>query len=252
MPASAAAFEKSVMSAMPLASAAGGEAVQVTGAPASPASPASPGATTTTTAVAPVAEAGPKAATNPTLTTSFQSTSRSANLFVDTNVTTNVEYTYQLEVLDSHGNVAVRSEPQMVIDRPPATEATADHLDLDCRTRPANSDPRADRHAAVTVCSWNRVDRTDFSSYRLTRQVQGSSQAPAVLFLTTNANQTTFTDPTAVRGTQYVDRVDELNRSGSVIGRSGAVAAHPDTSAAQPDANTRDNQWMDGRSAGAR
>ena len=184
------------------------------------------GSTASTTAK--LAEAGPKAATNPTLMTAFQSTSRSADQFVDTSVTLNVEYTYQLEVLDSHGNIAVRSEPQTVTDRAQAAtpEANVDHLDLDCRTA-----TKADRNDHVTtVCSWNRVDNATFFSFRLTRQVQGSNQAATVVFLTTNRNQTSFTDLTTVRGVDYVYRIEELNRSSNVIARSDGMLAHPDIS----------------------
>lgn len=201
-------------------------------------------ATSSTSSTAKVAEAGPKAATNPTLMMAFQSTSRSADQFVDTNVTVNVEYTYQLEVLDSHGNIAVRSEPQTVTDRAPATTtttaATVDHLDLDCRTP-----TRADGHDRVmTVCTWSRVDNAAFFSFRLTRQVAGGNQAPTLIFLTTNRSQTSFTDTTVVHGVDYVYRIEELNLSGNVIGQSNLLPAHSDPIADLPR--------TDGRSVSAR
>jgi hypothetical protein len=195
------------------------------------------------------AAAGPKAASNPTLTQLFQSSTRSANVFLDTNVTFNTRYTYQLEVLDSHGNIAVRSEPQTVTDKaPPADEpeTKVEQLGLDCSTHRATMQQMADRRATdVSRCAWRIADREDFASFRLTRQVQGSTQAPALLFMTTNPNQTSFTDTTAAPGVKYLYTLEELDHAGNVVGRSQAVAPHPET--------TQDAElWMDGRTTAAR
>jgi hypothetical protein len=129
-----------------------------------PAKSMASGSTTPAAASTTTAEAGPKSATNPALTTVLQSSTRSTSMELDTSVSFNVEYTYQLQVLDSHGNVAVRSEPQTVIDRSPATdearkdeaapdeaardEASRDEASRDCRTdHPDGSLAQADHRA---------------------------------------------------------------------------------------------------------
>jgi hypothetical protein len=164
----------------------GGYKLERTSDPLTAKSMASGSSTTSaasTTASKPAPEAGPKSATNPTLMTVLQSSTRSTSMELDTSVSFNVEYTYQLQVLDSHGNVAVRSEPQTVIDRSPATdvarkdEAARDESARDEAARDESARDESARDEASRDCQAGQpASQEDGSSAQTNRQGDGDKE----------------------------------------------------------------------------